>query len=97
MVHRSLLTENHNLKKTSLLKKPLDDLLGEIAVLDDLGNIVHVNKSWRVFSTDANTPPELNFFRQFNYLEVCDNAVGSDVETARAMASGIRDVIAGRK
>lgn len=71
------------------VKAALDGLTAHIAILDDTGSIIHVNKAWRQFADD-------NYFRDplygigSNYLTVCDQAGTPD---ALAVAAGIRRVM----
>lgn len=74
----------------SFVKAALDALGAHIAVLDETGVIVHVNKAWRTFA-DNNSYNAKNYGIGSNYLKVCENAARSS-EEARAVAKGIRSV-----
>jgi PAS domain S-box-containing protein len=75
-------------------RSSIDALTGHIAVLDENGVILEVNHAWRHFA-------EMNHFAGFNcavgmnYLEVCDTSEGECADDG-SVASGIRDVLAGR-
>jgi signal transduction histidine kinase len=69
----------------------LDSLTAEIAVLDETGAIVAINRAWREFAR-ANPPLRTNVSEGANYLTVCDATTGSEAEEAAAMAAGIRAV-----
>lgn len=71
----------------------LDALSAHVAVLDESGQILTVNRSWRAFA-DANPPAPPAHGVGANYLAVCEQAAGSGCETARVVADGIRAVIA---
>jgi PAS domain S-box-containing protein len=71
----------------------LDALTGPVAVLDQTGAIIAVNKAWRTFG-EANQAREASSVG-VNYLDVCDRATGGDAACARAAAAGIRSVLAG--
>ena len=71
----------------------LDSLSLQIAVVNQAGDIVQVNKSWRKFATDNSKIPGDEFFLGYNYLAVCENAVGSGAQTARNMALGVRKIL----
>ncbi|WP_261345618.1 HD domain-containing phosphohydrolase [Paludisphaera soli] len=74
----------------------LDSLTAHLAILDSSGTILTVNRAWRAFAA-ANAPAGARVSEGTNYLRVCDEAEGEDVEAARAFAAGIRDVLARRR
>ena len=86
---------NTNEKNKVCAQQILDSLSLQIAVTNFNGEIVQVNKSWRKFSASNSKIPDENFFLGYNYLRVCENAVGSGTQTARDMALGIRNVLNG--
>lgn len=86
---------NSNEKNKVCAQQILDSLSLQIAVTNFNGEIVQVNKSWRKFAASNSKIPDENFFLGYNYLKVCENAVGSGTETARDMALGIRNVLNG--
>ncbi|GIW74609.1 MAG: hypothetical protein KatS3mg103_1131 [Phycisphaerales bacterium] len=79
-----------------LLGVALDALSAEVALLDEHGTIVAVNRAWREFA-------RLNGYRDdtagvgTNYLAICDAAEGPAAEQAHAVAQGLRAVLAGRR
>ena len=73
----------------------LDALSAHIAILDEAGAIVAVNRAWRDFAV-ANQLAVQTAAAGANYLAVCDAATGPDAGIARAFAAGIREVL-GRK
>ncbi len=73
----------------------LDSLSAHIAIVDDQGAILDTNRAWRNFAVKSGQPQDYNSIGD-NYLEICDAATGADGANARAVAAGIRDVIAGR-
>jgi PAS domain S-box-containing protein len=91
----------HRIQMEELLKvseqftrEALDSLKNHIAILDETGAIVMVNRSWREFAgingVDADAVSE-----GINYLSVCDTATGEGSHQAAAMAAGIRSVMRG--
>src|SRR5690242_16388101 len=72
----------------------VDALTSGIAILDQYGTIIAVNRVWREFA-------RLNGLRLpragvgANYLTVCDSTVGADAATAQAAAARIRAVLDG--
>jgi PAS domain S-box-containing protein len=74
----------------------LDALTAHIAVLDENGTIVAVNKAWRDFAA-ANPPVTGNVCQGSDYLAVCNAAEGEDRLQALAFSEGIREVMEGRQ
>jgi diguanylate cyclase (GGDEF)-like protein/PAS domain S-box-containing protein len=72
----------------------IDALSVEIAILDETGLIVAVNRSWRELAA-AELPASANLCEGANYLVVCDTTRGPDAVFAAAMAAGIRAVMQG--
>ena len=63
-----------------------------IAILNDSGEILFVNKAWQEFA-NANNAGYINAFLGANYLEICDVAKGMDADMAHTFAAGIRSVM----
>lgn len=74
----------------------LDGLSDHIAIIDEGGFIVMVNRAWREFAR-ANQGDVTKVCEGANYLAVCDAAVGESAEGARKMAWAIRAVLGGEK
>lgn len=74
----------------------LDGMSDNIAILDESGKILMVNRAWREFAR-ANLGAEAHVCEGANYLAVCDTATGASSEGAGEMAAAIRAVIAGRQ
>ncbi|MEP7061533.1 MAG: EAL domain-containing protein [Betaproteobacteria bacterium] len=72
----------------------LDALADHVCVLDASGRIVAVNSAWRRFA-EANKALRSGVFLGANYLDVCDHVRGNGRVDARAVAIGLRRVIAG--
>jgi len=77
-----------------LAKTVLNSLSAHIAILDENGTIVETNKAWRRYAGAGEMAGEVSSIG-LNYLAVCDAATGEETEDARAVAAGIRTVIAG--
>lgn len=73
----------------------LDSLSAHIAIVNEDGVILDTNRAWRNFAVKSGMPVDYTSIGD-NYLEICDASTGEDGENARAVAAGIRDVIAGR-
>ena len=71
----------------------IDTLSSQIAVLDEDGLIVATNKSWREFS-QTDSGPRIAHEGQ-NYLLVCDRSAAEGDDVAEAIATGIRQLLAG--
>ncbi|MFO1491485.1 MAG: PAS domain-containing protein [Kiritimatiellia bacterium] len=78
------------------LRSTLDGLSAHIAVVDEHGDIVLVNKSYREFGRRNGVEPD-TVSEGTNYLAVCDNARGDHAGEARSFADGIREVLLGKR
>jgi len=78
------------------LRSTLDGLAAHIAVLDQSGEIVLVNRAWREFA-EANGIAEGYVSEGINYITVCSEATGEYTEGARDFAQRIREVISGER
>jgi len=85
------LRESRRFERTTI-----DSLHAHVCVLDENGVILNVNHAWLNFAA-ANPPVRTNVAEGASYLAACDAAQGPDAETALAFATGIRDVLAGRR
>ncbi|MCG8632688.1 MAG: PAS domain S-box protein [Desulfobacterales bacterium] len=83
-------------RSEGLYRMTLDGLSASIAILDDQGEILFVNKAWRVFARENGIAADA-VSEGINYLKVCDAADGPDEDTARIFARGIRMVLSGEK
>jgi PAS domain S-box-containing protein len=72
----------------------LNALPAHIALLDAKGVVISVNDAWRHFGT-ANSLQGSAIGIGVNYLEICDRVIGDGSAEARAIAGGIRSVLAG--
>ena len=77
-------------------RSTVDALSAHLAILDETGSIIAVNRAWRHFA-ELNAPSPDNLSEGANYLSVCDAAHGSDSEGAAEFAAGIRAVMRGEK
>ena len=73
----------------------INSLSDHIALLDENGVIIEVNDSWKKFA-DENQLHHHNYGIGYNYLEISEKASGEDEASGKAIAKGIRDVLAGR-
>jgi len=76
------------------LQSTLNALSSHIAILEQNGRIVAVNKAWRQFAQD-NGLGMSDFGIGANYLEICDTA--GQLGPAMQAARGIREVMADKK
>ena len=94
------ITDNRYIERTlreseSFARSVLDSLSANIAVVDESGTIVFVNRAWREFAR-ANEAVG-NVAEDVNYLQVRDSAVELGCEEAASFAEGIRSVLSGRR
>jgi len=76
----------------------VDALSSHLAILDETGAILAINRAWREFAVvNSEGKTDFNLCEGANYLTVCDTAKGKDSEEASAMAAGIRAVMSGAK
>jgi PAS domain S-box-containing protein len=77
-------------------QRTLDSLSAHVAIIDETGAIVAVNKAWRDFSRANGVDPQ-NYAEGANYLRACDSAAGPYSEEAAPFAEGIRSVLSGQR
>jgi predicted signal transduction protein with EAL and GGDEF domain len=74
-------------------RSTLDALTTQVAVLDERGAIVGLNRAWREFAAANGGTAGCGA----NYLTVCDSATGPCAGEAPVVAAGIRDVLSGAR
>ncbi len=74
----------------------LDALSSNLAILNEEGVIVYVNRAWRAFA-EANPPISVNMHEGADYLSTCEQAQGPDAKEAAEMAAGIRAILRGER
>lgn len=72
----------------------LDALVEHVAVLDERGTVVAVNKAWREFAGMNSASPE-GLSEGANYFTACERATGEDAADAARFAAGLRAVVGG--
>ena len=77
-----------------LVEGILDVLPAHLAILDENGVIIAVNRAWCAFA-DANELHDPTYGVGSNYFAVCETETGIDAEFARAAYAGLRPVLAG--
>ena len=88
--------EEDLVKSESFALATLDALSAHIAILDETGRIVAVNRAWRRFAENNSVDPK-GLLEGADYLEVCDSAAGTNSEGAAEFAAGLRAVRQGLK
>jgi PAS domain S-box-containing protein len=78
-------------------RSTLDSLPLNIAVLDEAGNIVFVNRLWMEFGRENNVCPVESIDVGANYFKVCWDAKGPHSEEAPAALEGMRAVLTGER
>jgi signal transduction histidine kinase/CheY-like chemotaxis protein len=73
----------------------INALSAHIAVLDEQGNIIATNNNWLRFGIENGVVARSAITEGANYLEVCQQAAGSD-PTAREALTGIKAVLHGQ-
>ena len=80
----------------AFLRTIVDTLPAHLAILDHQGQILAVNQAWHEFAVASGLPPETSFVGA-SYFNACTVPNGEDADSAAAAATGIREVIAGRR
>lgn len=76
------------------IRSAFDGISSHIAVVDDKGKILAVNKAWRAFA-DANQPILVNVNEGSNYIEACERAIGEEAISAQEFAKHLKAILAG--
>lgn len=84
---------NHALVMRQLL---INALPAHIALLDKEGNILDVNDQWRHFA-EENAYQGSDLGIGMNYLAICESARGDCADEAQVVASGLKDVLSGKR
>jgi PAS domain S-box-containing protein len=72
-----------------------DSIPANIAMLDNKGNIIAVNKSWQLFGAENGLISNTGCIGS-NYLKVCRDVKGKESKEAKEAISGIKAVLSGR-
>ena len=80
----------------SALKATLDGLSSHIALLDEHGVVIMVNRAWRNFAEKNGIASDL-VSNGMNYIRICDEATGENAEESKSFSTGIREVLSGMK
>ena len=76
----------------------LDALPTHLAILDEEGTIVSVNRAWRDFAAANSGAASIDILCEgANYLSICIDARGPWSEEAAAVAAGITSVLGGQQ
>ncbi len=86
----------HPHRPERLMEATLDALDTHIAIVNEAGEIIEVNESWRRFAR-ANTMNDAMHGVGVNYLLLCDQVTGESEREAREVAAGLRSVLAGER
>ena len=78
------------------VRATVDALSAHVAVLDEKGTILAVNRAWRGFA-QANAKKMAGLVEGANYLAVCDSAKGQNSEGAAEVAASISAVLQGTR
>ncbi|MBI5580935.1 MAG: PAS domain S-box protein [Deltaproteobacteria bacterium] len=74
----------------------LDALSAHIAILDETGSIIAVNRTWRDFAKENHSQPS-TVCEGANYFSVCDAARGDGAEQAAMFAAAVRRILRGEQ
>lgn len=82
--------------ETGIARAALDALSAQICVLDSSGSIILANRAWRAFGATKGCIG-IGVPEGANYLTLCDNAGEGERVNGIAIATGIRQLIAGER
>lgn len=94
-ITESKLAEAREQESRRFLQSVLDTIASQIAVLDDAGTVIAVNRAWSRVQEENDGGARCGVGA--NYLEVCDRSRGEGAREAHQVARGIRAVLAGEK
>lgn len=75
-----------------LAQATLNALSARIAILDEYGNIISVNKAWTQFAGES-SQSNRQLVEGANFLAICDTSTGDDAEHMGQAAVGVRSMI----
>jgi signal transduction histidine kinase len=90
------LSEHCNDAPELYLRALLDAGASGVAVLDESGTILYVNRSWRQLAARKGLEDSL-YGVGLNYMEICKQVSGASAEEADAVAEGITRILLGRE
>ena len=93
---REQIARQEEAQRSADRRRTLDSLSAHIAIIDETGTIVAVNKAWRDFAR-TNGAAAQDYAEGANYLRACDSAAGPYSEEAAPFAEGIRSVFGGQR
>ncbi len=73
-----------------------NSLSAHIAILDEHGTVIQVNKAWQNFGEQNGWKDHGNYVGM-NYLDICESVIGPDADVAQQVVTTIREVSAGKK
>lgn len=79
-------------KSEQFLRSSLDGLAAHIAIIDENGKIITVNKPWEIFAEENGLSENVQWNKK-NYLTVCDKAAENGDVDAKNFANGIRAIL----
>ena len=83
-------------EKERFAQSTLDALLSHIAILDERGIIIAVNRAWRGFA-EVNHATPAGVCEGAHYLAVCDAVRGDDTAQAARFAGAVRAIMRGEQ
>ncbi|MGM0642376.1 MAG: PAS domain S-box protein [Thermodesulfobacteriota bacterium] len=83
-------------QEDGLFRETVDAVPEHIAVLDSTGEIVFVNRAWKIFA-DLNGFKAEKYGVGLNYLDVCRDAASRSVQGAALAEQGLQDALSGTR
>lgn len=92
ILHKWYWLGNNVVESKEFLKLILDSISEHIVVINELGDIIFVNRSWQTFGQDNNCSCDVQW-RQQNYLAICESAAKQGDEFGIKALAGLQKVI----
>ncbi|MFN3753993.1 PAS domain S-box protein [Flavobacterium sp.] len=89
--------EKQLIKKEAFNRGILDSLSSNIAVIENSGNIIAVNESWKRFAIENGDPNLQNTAEGINYFEVCRQSAKDGNEFANEVLQGMIAILEDRE
>lgn len=89
-------SERRSRESEMFLRSTLDALRSHIAIIDNQGEILAVNKAWKTFAFENGADVE-KVCEGANYFDTCAEVYGEDALDVRKFMDGLKSVLSGEK
>jgi signal transduction histidine kinase len=96
--HQRMIAETARRLSETFMRATLDSLNDSIAIIDQSGEIVHVNQTWATFALDNGGPHIIRATGiGANYIDVCERAAAGGSDDASQVLAAMRDIFGGNR